>query len=280
MATTVITDETVTIALRMGATLSIAIIDHGEAEVVYTLPGQAEQTVAVDTLPAVVYGPYPFGVNFEITATNSVQADTSAVTEVNEAIIQQVESLPSSGQRGVIYQTATAAYWWNGVSFIVMGSGAAGSFTSLTVTGASTITANSASPALDVVQNGAGIGARIRPGTDQTLALVIDKAASTAGRLRAFVGAGTGGYVADDPYIWSNNADIHFRTGVGGASEPLALSPNGATVGGYIAGSEQTAPAAPAANGYRIFAQDNGAGKTQLMVIFATGAAQQLAIEP
>lgn len=54
----------------------------------------------------------------------------------------------------------------------------------------------------------------------------------------------------------------------------------GVAVTGYIAGAEQTAPAAPAANGYRIFAQDNGAGKTQLMVIFASGAAQQLAIEP
>ena len=48
----------------------------------------------------------------------------------------------------------------------------------------------------------------------------------------------------------------------------------------YVEGAEQAAPAAPAANGYRIFAQDNGAGKTQLMVIFASGAAQQIAIEP
>lgn len=43
---------------------------------------------------------------------------------------------------------------------------------------------------------------------------------------------------------------------------------------------EITAPAAPGANTARIFVQDNGAGKTQLMVIFPTGAAQQLAIEP
>jgi len=48
----------------------------------------------------------------------------------------------------------------------------------------------------------------------------------------------------------------------------------------YLAGAEQTPPSAPAANGYRIFAQDNGAGKTQLMVLFASGAAQQIAIEP
>jgi hypothetical protein len=50
--------------------------------------------------------------------------------------------------------------------------------------------------------------------------------------------------------------------------------------GQYIEGGEGTAPAAPAANGFRIFAEDNGAGKTRLMVQFATGAAQQLAIEP
>jgi hypothetical protein len=52
------------------------------------------------------------------------------------------------------------------------------------------------------------------------------------------------------------------------------------TVAGYIEGSEMTAPAAGAANSFRIFAEDNGAGKTRLMVQFATGAAQQLAIEP
>lgn len=48
----------------------------------------------------------------------------------------------------------------------------------------------------------------------------------------------------------------------------------------FYEGIESTAPAAPAANGYRIYAQDNGAGKTQLMVIFSSGAAQQIAIQP
>lgn len=43
---------------------------------------------------------------------------------------------------------------------------------------------------------------------------------------------------------------------------------------------EMTAPAAPAANGARIFAVDNGAGKTVLKVIFASGAAQVIATEP
>ena len=52
------------------------------------------------------------------------------------------------------------------------------------------------------------------------------------------------------------------------------------TTGGALGFIEQTAPAAPAANGVRIYAEDDGAGKTRLMALFATGAAQQIAIEP
>ena len=44
--------------------------------------------------------------------------------------------------------------------------------------------------------------------------------------------------------------------------------------------AEMTAPAAPATNSVRIYAEDNGAGKTRLMALFASGAAQQIAIEP
>jgi hypothetical protein len=43
---------------------------------------------------------------------------------------------------------------------------------------------------------------------------------------------------------------------------------------------EMTAPAAPAANGVRIYAEDDGTGKTRLMARFATGASVHLAIEP
>ena len=43
---------------------------------------------------------------------------------------------------------------------------------------------------------------------------------------------------------------------------------------------EMTAPSAPSTNNVRIYAEDNGSGKTRLMALFATGAAQQIAIEP
>ena len=49
---------------------------------------------------------------------------------------------------------------------------------------------------------------------------------------------------------------------------------------GALTMKEMTAPSAPAANSCVIYAEDNGSGKTRLMVRFASGAAQQIAIEP
>ena len=43
---------------------------------------------------------------------------------------------------------------------------------------------------------------------------------------------------------------------------------------------ETTAPSAPGANSARLYVEDNGSGKTRLMVLFPSGAAQQVAIEP
>ena len=44
--------------------------------------------------------------------------------------------------------------------------------------------------------------------------------------------------------------------------------------------SEMTAPSAPSGNSVYIYAEDNGSGKTRLMALFASGAAQQIAIQP
>lgn len=49
---------------------------------------------------------------------------------------------------------------------------------------------------------------------------------------------------------------------------------------GAITGSEMTAPGAPIANGWVMYGEDNGAGKTRVMIKFNTGAAQQIAIQP
>lgn len=50
--------------------------------------------------------------------------------------------------------------------------------------------------------------------------------------------------------------------------------------GGSIEFLERTDVAAPGSNSVRIYAKDNGSGKTQLVARFPTGAVQQIAIEP
>ncbi len=81
--------------------------------------------------------------------------------------------------------------------------------------------------------------------------------------------------------FFSNVGAFEVRRNIGGNTALLQVDENGnMTVTKYIQGAEQTAPSAPPANGYRLYAQDNGAGKTQLMVLFNSGAAQQLAIQP
>lgn len=67
---------------------------------------------------------------------------------------------------------------------------------------------------------------------------------------------------AEDPQVFT----------VDGSYLPLFEDP-------IVLTEKATAPAAQA-NKAVIYAIDNGAGKTQLMVRFATGAAVQIAIEP
>ena len=71
--------------------------------------------------------------------------------------------------------------------------------------------------------------------------------------------------------------------GTGADNVPVNITPSGTEgvqIGNFAQLTEMTAPAAGASNTARIFAEDNGSGKTRLMVQFASGAAQQIAIEP
>jgi hypothetical protein len=80
---------------------------------------------------------------------------------------------------------------------------------------------------------------------------------------------------ARDPY--AARSALRIQPGV----DVVALDSSGnATFRGYIQGAEIAAPAAPAANTGRLYFRDNGAGKTQLVVRFPTGAVQVIATEP
>lgn len=92
------------------------------------------------------------------------------------------------------------------------------------------------------------------------------------GAATSFTGIQMGGTSNQFPSIYTVNPAT--------SSPGIRIQTADLSTGVYLQGLEQTAPAAAPANGYRIFAQDNGAGKTQLMVIFSSGAAQQIAIEP
>jgi len=102
-----------------------------------------------------------------------------------------------------------------------------------------------------------------KAGTGSGRALVL----RTNGSSRFFLQATNGHLLA--------STDNTYDIGASGANRPRNVF-----WAGYQEMSEVTAPAAPAANGVRIYAVDNGSGKTQLMALFATGAAQQIAIEP
>lgn len=131
---------------------------------------------------------------------------------------------------------------------------------------------------------GDGIGIPLGNGGGARIALM------AIGGMNSFVSNDAGGFG------WANAVNIISNSSLDTALSRISAGVVGVGTGttGSFAGSlkltnitevgyhemtEMTAPAGAADNA-RIFAQDNGAGKTRLMVIFGTGAAQQIAIEP
>lgn len=82
---------------------------------------------------------------------------------------------------------------------------------------------------------------------------------------------------------WSSdagNSNTGTDTGLKRADAGIVRVTNGGSGAGCFELGEVTAPSAPASNNVRLYAEDNGSGKTRLMALFPTGAAQQVAIEP
>ena len=107
--------------------------------------------------------------------------------------------------------------------------------------------------------------------TNRGARVVIDTDGNTL-----FVSSDTGAgarTITENMRILGNGGNV----GIGGIAAPASRLDIGA---GALTMSEMVAPGAPAANGGVIYLEDNGAGKTRLMVLFATGAAQQIAIQP
>lgn len=106
-----------------------------------------------------------------------------------------------------------------------------------------------------------------------------------------FVAGRNGGVSGHSILVNTNSADgcIGFSgsaanmgdVAIGRADTALMKLVNApAAEGAGIEFTEMTAPAAGASNTARLFCRDNGSGKSQLCVIFATGAVQVIATEP
>ena len=112
---------------------------------------------------------------------------------------------------------------------------------------------------------------------DNTVCLVTNG----AGRWGVQDNVGNGGNAFQ--YGW--NANIHafsagIDTGLARTDAGIVKITNGSTGAGALHLQERTAPSAPATNNVYIYAEDNGAGKTRIVALFPTGAAQVLATEP
>ena len=149
--------------------------------------------------------------------------------------------------------------------------GQPGSFTTLTVSGAATIGGGLAVTGSISASTGVslGVNAPLQFTAGSGTAPYLQHTSNTLD-----VKQGTSGL-----RVLNNAGTVALLSLTDGTTTQMAVT-GSISATDYIAGAEQHPPHAPAANGYRIFAQDNGAGKTQLMVIFASGAAQQIAIEP
>jgi len=106
--------------------------------------------------------------------------------------------------------------------------------------------------------------------------IVIDPAAGSSGGTKTLELS-----ICGTKYIEVNNVGGSYRVG-STAGRPLLLQSTTAGVAvssNFMEFDEMTAPSAPAANKGRLYFADNG-GKTAAYIIFPSGAAQQIAIEP
>jgi hypothetical protein len=88
---------------------------------------------------------------------------------------------------------------------------------------------------------------------------------------------GAGGTIAGSTLTGLVNLDGVTRTI---SKTTIPDLPGSLYLGGNLIIAESASPPAGVATAARIYAEDNGAGKTRLMVQFATGVPQQIAIEP
>jgi hypothetical protein len=107
-------------------------------------------------------------------------------------------------------------------------------------------------------------------------ALLVGSSAGTA----PFLDCANGELTTVVACTWRFKHNTAIRLSDNGVQFPVFGAFQNGVESTYLDMNEIAAPAAPSANKARIYAEDDGTGKTRLMVVFPTGAAQQIAIEP
>lgn len=107
----------------------------------------------------------------------------------------------------------------------------------------------------------------------------------TLAEVKTILGLGSAAYTASTDYVphslataandflVASGAGVYIKNTLTEVKTLLGMTDGSVTL------AEIAAPGAPGANSLVIYAVDNGGGKTQLMVRFPSGAAQQIAIE-
>ncbi len=225
------------------------------------------------------------------TIAASVAVDSNDILALRNGTTAQWLNIYNTYTDGLNYERARIQ--WAGNTFVIqtdaagtgstnriMQIGAAGNIIRLDPnTGATTVLRSGGSAAclFEVSSNGSGLTssalkfAKITPtiqqgGADAYTALDINVTETSVGSgAKRLIDGRVGGSTV---FAVANTGDVTMRQ---------LLLQSGS---GLIAFSERTDPAAPPANNGYLYMRDNGSGKTQLVMLFPSGAVQVIATEP
>jgi|694.fasta_scaffold06600_12 hypothetical protein len=170
----------------------------------------------------------------------------------------------------------------NGIDSLAMGTGAStGSAADATALGHNASVSANAGLAAGSAANAGGSGVAIGANSVSGAAgVAVGESAVNVNSLATSVGYAARANINGVAIGYLSNAEDFGDSVAIGANARSTSSKQVHFGDRHIEITEQTDPAAPAANGGRLFLRDNGSGKTQLCVRFATGAIQVIATEP